>query len=512
MIIKINKKKPMFSAGVDFAKTSKGGATDRVLQIAREQLQAACGACYSSVVSLRKMWAENEGAGGALPAVFDFTFQGKGRQRSSIYPKLFEAESNLTSILHVFINEWKLLETNSSTATTITAEAFAKLRVAGDEPGMPTMLSVIGLSVFEYHVATTAQPADDGQDVKNPWFTSNTAPPALAPLIEIYYSARNEIVTGLVPSILNDVDLYDTEAEAQVAAAGPLVMARIAQVAKKSGPVWFKDTDEDDWVIFVNQVTGEECEAEVDIMTPNPALKTLSPPLGTAMQRTAEDPDVHLTLERIAALTKPRSSNAYGGDDAQVPGSKTLARLSYDQMEACDGSVALYKSISKAVGDVKSQLSAPGEVMPGDVKKKERTIYKSGLKYGGDTTKCHDKVRCTVKLATLKDIAVVAEALQKLPDFVILRVKNRFGHDFDSLSCGGYRDVQLSGLIKLHNGKYVWCEVQLNLTRMLELKSGKAVDQQQQHAAGGGGEENQGTPALIWRGRSTRLHQRRVCM
>ena len=38
-----------------------------------------------------------------------------------------------------------------------------------------------------------------------------------------------------------------------------------------------------------------------------------------------------------------------------------------------------------------------GVVLPDDVKGKERTIYKSGLKYHGDTTKCHDKIHSSQK-------------------------------------------------------------------------------------------------------------------
>ena len=126
-----------------------------------------------------------------------------------------------------------------------------------------------------------------------------------------------------------------------------------------------------------------------------------------------------------------------------------MARLSHDQMVACSGSIILYKRTSAAVARVKRKLSSPGVVLPGDVKGKERTIYKSAIKYNGDTTKCHDKIRCTVELQTLRDVAVVAEALVELPEFLIVKAKNRFDPAYDALPIGGYRDLQFSGLIKL---------------------------------------------------------------
>jgi hypothetical protein len=240
------------------------------------------------------------------------------------------------------------------------------------------------------------------------WFTSSTTPETLSDVVEHFYAARNALVTTLVPAILTDVALYNKEAALQASAAGPDVLSRLAAVAANPNP------------------------------TP-------------------------LTLERIADLT---------GDNDDVPGSRTLARLSHDQMVACGGSIILYKRTSAAVASVAGQLSSPGIVLPGDVKGKERTIYKSALKYNGDTTKCHDKIRCTVELKTLEDVAVVAEALVELPEFLIFNVKNRFDPEYDALPIGGYRDMQFSGLIKLEGddaggGAYAWCEVQLNLTRRI---------------------------------------------
>lgn len=464
-----------------------------------------------------------------MPGAYRVTdyFDTADKKRQSIFTKLKAAEKSLSSILQVVLEEWKLeigaatfrvRSSNSSNQDlNLAPEAFEKLPIAEAGPGVMTKLAAIGVKVIEHHVSLLADGPGSGVEqtrdttvhierdpdeeqhaewhleltrdavtgravvAKDPkpwtpccnklwkgdiimsvnnedglvdaqqiqaaikdevdvefgirvsagWFTLNATPPSLVEFVEIYYVARNELVNALVPAILADVELYDAEAKKQAALAGKQVLARLAAIAENPG-----------------------------------------------------DP---LTKEEIAALTTAHHDGDANADAA--PGSKTLARLSYDQHIASGGSITLYKRISKTVADVKDQLSTPGIVLPGNVKGKERTIYKSGLKYNGDTTKCHDKIRCTVKLETLGDIATVGEGLIKMPDFLVVKVKNRFDPEYDALPIGGYRDMQFSGLIELSNGgttssTYAWCEVQLNLSRMIALKSGKAEGQAAGEKAG----------------------------
>lgn len=423
VIAQIMDNENVFAAEVEAAKTAPGGATPAILKMAAEQATAAAGAIYCTVVTLRRQYAENGGKEGVTDGGGGGMFAGtKERKLKEMTPKLKAAEASLVSILRVVVEEWKLkLDDASSSSSPPTAAAFEKLEVAEAGPGVATMLSVIGAQVIAHHEAVAATDNDSTEG----WFQVNTLPTTLDGFVEAYFRARNVVVRELVPNILLDVELYGAEAKLQADAAGPEVLARLAAVTE----------------------------------APN------VPPL---------------TASQIADLTAFPAAAA-----AAVPGAKTLARLSYDQHIACGGSIVLYKQVSEVVAGVASKLSTPGVVLPGAVKGKERTIYKSGLKYHGNTTKCHDKIRCTVELATLKDIAVVAEALVSMPAFLAVKVKNRFDPEYDSLPIGGYRDMQFSGLVELAGAAtsagagaaYAWCEIQLNTTRMIALKSGNAKGQ-----------------------------------
>eukprot|EP00729_Bicosta_minor_P014554 gene14554-biopygen10298 len=425
VIAQIMDNENVFAAEVEAAKTAPGGATPAILKMAAEQATAAAGAIYCTVVTLRRQYAENGGKEGVTDGGGGGMFAGtKERKLKEMTPKLKAAEASLVSILRVVVEEWKLkLDDASSSSSPPTAAAFEKLEVAEAGPGVATMLSVIGAQVIAHHEAVAATDNDSAEG----WFQVNTLPTTLDGFVEAYFRARNVVVRELVPNILLDVELYGAEAKLQADAAGPEVLARLAAVTE----------------------------------APN------VPPL---------------TASQIVDLTAFPAAAA-----AAVPGAKTLARLSYDQHIACGGSIVLYKQVSEVVAGVASKLSTPGVVLPGAVKGKERTIYKSGLKYHGNTTKCHDKIRCTVELATLKDIAVVAEALVSMPAFLAVKVKNRFDPEYDSLPIGGYRDMQFSGLVELAGAAtsagagagpaYAWCEIQLNTTRMIALKSGNAKGQ-----------------------------------
>lgn len=496
VVVKIMWRESVFLSEVEAAASAAGGASPSVLKIAVEQATAAVGTIYCLVLTLRRQWAENGGREGRLPEKVEFYGDQEFEKGKAILSKLKAAESSLRSIFHVVLDEWKLGLRRP--ANHLTPEGFSELPIAEAGAGVLTMQLEIGTRVLHYHASAGSCSGADwlktvieltvnvkrdptwqdawkveletdaatgntrlAKDARGPcfgklfkgdviksvngndnldadgvmalikeevaveftvaaeWFTANHPPEILSSCVDAYYAARNEVVKELVPSILNDVRLYSEEAHSQATSAGPLVMARLARVGSN--------------------------------------------------KHTQDDPDILLTPERIAVITQ------LPGD---APGSATLARLSYDQHIACSGSIALYKTVSQIVASLKDDLSTPGVVLPGDVKGKERTVYKSALKYLGDTTKCHDKIRCTCQVETLEDMATVAEGLEKSAEFVVVKVKNRFDSGYDSLPIGGYRDMQFSGLFKLARlNIYVWCEVQLNLTRMIALKSGKAEGQ-----------------------------------
>ena len=428
VIVKIMNKEPRFAVEAEEAKKLEGGATPKILKIAADQTIAAAGTIYCTVVELRGQWVANGGGVGTLPQTVE-GYDHKADNCRTILPKLKAAEASLKSVFNVVLDSWKL---DLGSPKTTTTKEFQELDIIAEDSGKPSMLSEIGVRTIQHHVLESAHswsPLLEGKE----WYTNREPPPSISQYIDIYSERRDTRYADLVPAILTDVALYNAAAEQQAKDAGPIVMERLYKVANNPGP--------------------------------------------------------SLTKKQIGIY-----AGGGGNDEDGVPTSRSLARLSFDQYIACSGSITLYKVISEAVARLKFKLSGdfPGFVLPGDVKTKERTIYKSALKYNGDTTECHDKIRCTVEVKTLADAAEVAEALVKLrPTFLIVTVKNRFDPDYDALPIGGYRDMQFSGLIKLDQAsgrstgvEYAWCEVQLNTTPMIKLKSGEAKDQSASKMAG----------------------------
>jgi len=56
-------------------------------------------------------------------------------------------------------------------------------------------------------------------------------------------------------------------------------------------------------------------------------------------------------------------------------------------------------------------------------------------------------------------------------DILAVRWKDRFDPDYDALPIGGYRDLQMLGLVEM-DGRYHYVEVQINIKTMLQIKSG----------------------------------------
>lgn len=165
------------------------------------------------------------------------------------------------------------------------------------------------------------------------------------------------------------------------------------------------------------------------------------------------------------AMSKENTALVLEDDDA--PPAKSLARIVYDRRVGASVSIKLYCVVS----EISESVDASSKTRPGPPKQVRRTIFKSCSSYGGDTTRCRDKARVTVEVVGLAAAADVAEALVESKKIVCARWKNRFDPDYDAIAIGGYRDLQLLGLIEM-DGRYHYVEVQINIKPMLDIKAG----------------------------------------
>jgi len=76
-----------------------------------------------------------------------------------------------------------------------------------------------------------------------------------------------------------------------------------------------------------------------------------------------------------------------------------------------------------------------------------------------------------VEVDGLAAAAEVGEALVASDKMVCVRWKNRFDPDYDAIAIGGYRDLQMLGLIEM-DGRFHYVEVQINIKPMLDIKAG----------------------------------------
>ena len=70
-------------------------------------------------------------------------------------------------------------------------------------------------------------------------------------------------------------------------------------------------------------------------------------------------------------------------------------------------------------------------------------------RYHGMLSKCRDISRATIVADSLAAVATVVAAIIACPYFAVMRCKNRFDPDYDSLPVAGYRDFQILGLIEV---------------------------------------------------------------
>lgn len=154
--------------------------------------------------------------------------------------------------------------------------------------------------------------------------------------------------------------------------------------------------------------------------------------------------------------------------DSRAPDKFSPAYLVYSRLLAAETSPVLYRRICKIIADTGCNAIA----VPGGVKGEERMVFKTLTSYGGNFSKCRDISRITIVVATMRDLWLVARALQSDGVIRTIRGKFRFSPGYDPVPTGGYRDTQYQVLIEI-DGIWRYAEVQLNLHPFMMLKNQK---------------------------------------
>jgi hypothetical protein len=182
---------------------------------------------------------------------------------------------------------------------------------------------------------------------------------------------------------------------------------------------------------------GKDAAAALALATSDEAIKNQTLPGGG-----------QLTPEWIESVTKTSATKV----EMEALQSITTARL-----RAGPIAIKLAEETSKLV----AALDIKGTCMVGLIKGEPRVIFKSIMKYGGNTSKCRDLARATV-----------VNAVFLCPWIIVIRTKNRMAATYDAIPVGGYRDVQLLCLVQGEDGTWQYAELQVNLQGMIAIKDG----------------------------------------
>jgi hypothetical protein len=193
---------------------------------------------------------------------------------------------------------------------------------------------------------------------------------------------------------------------------------------------------------------GKDAAAALALATSDEAIKNQTLPGGG-----------QLTPEWIESVTKTSATKV----EMEALQSITTARL-----RAGPIAIKLAEETSKLV----AALDIKGTCMVGLIKGEPRVIFKSIMKYGGNTSKCRDLARATVCVQTLAHIVAVVNAVFLCPWIIVIRTKNRMAATYDAIPVGGYRDVQLLCLVQGEDGTWQYAELQVNLQGMIAIKDG----------------------------------------
>eukprot|EP00035_Acanthoeca_spectabilis_P028189 m.469548 g.469548 ORF g.469548 m.469548 type:complete len:857 (+) comp28696_c0_seq1:148-2718(+) len=136
----------------------------------------------------------------------------------------------------------------------------------------------------------------------------------------------------------------------------------------------------------------------------------------------------------------------------------------------------LCRDLVRAVSAAGLMANGKVSVLPGPPKRPARIAQKAAGKYNGDFARVLDFARVTLACVDVETIAEAFRAVISIPEFRVLRAKNRLHPAHDPAASAGYRDV----LVNLeHTATGVICEVQLTLREFLLAKrdGGHAVYQ-----------------------------------
>jgi hypothetical protein len=133
---------------------------------------------------------------------------------------------------------------------------------------------------------------------------------------------------------------------------------------------------------------------------------------------------------------------------------EALQSITTARLRAGPIAIKLAEETSKLV----AALDIKGTCMVGLIKGEPRVIFKSIMKYGGNTSKCRDLARATVCVQTLAHIVAVVNAVFLCPWIIVIRTKNRMAATYDAIPVGGYRDVQLLCLVQGEDGTWQYAE------------------------------------------------------
>ena len=340
---------------------------------------------------------------------------------------LTKTENALTAAKRAFLVTWKRPTVDDTVLQAITKDQFAALPPAC-APGQQTMQWAIGALVLRAeqgslaagHKLASFEPVFE--DARTQFFSRlpDDGRQQVEDRLDAYEEARRTAVSACVPEVLADVAKYS---------AALRLALRAANRIKHRSPSGASPTE---------RLRGLAADSKSQTFMVN----------GERLPVTADN---------VAKATA----------DPNAPDASTLARTIYDRRTGAKLSINLYNKVTRVI----SRLKCKATCNPGPPKETRRFIYKSVGSYGGDTTKCRDKARCTIETGGVAACADVGDALIESDDIICVRWKDRFDPEYDALPIGGYRDLQLQALIEM-NGRYHYVEIQVNITPMLHIKAG----------------------------------------
>lgn len=120
--------------------------------------------------------------------------------------------------------------------------------------------------------------------------------------------------------------------------------------------------------------------------------------------------------------------------DPRAPDHFHPTYLVYTRLLAAETSPVLYRRICTIIAVTGCNAIA----VPGGVKGEARIIFKTLTSYNGDFSKCRDVSRITIVVVTMRDLWLIASALQRDETIRTVRGKFRFSPGYDPVPTGGY--------------------------------------------------------------------------